>query len=323
MSEFDKANATLTILSRDAKALENWINANQSSSSVPSLPIIQCTANPVAINKQQVSVLLADPDLAVHIIPECNNLQWCQSTWAGNAPLLALAKTNYKLTGVKGIFGKLMREYVFAHLLYFSRNIPTFQGNQHQRPPIWCGSERFPLTGKTLGILGAGDIAKSLIPVAQSFDMKLVGLTRSGAQQAGYERIYSVDELELFASQCDAVVNLMPDTPSTRGIIDQAFFRALPENALLINAGRGSAIVESDLLWALDCGRLKAAVLDVFNVEPLPSDHAFWHHPNIMITAHTAAESSPEDVASIFCTNAKRFLNNEPLMYQFDFAKGY
>ncbi|GEA12533.1 D-2-hydroxyacid dehydrogenase [Alteromonas sp. KUL49] len=323
MSEFDTSNSTLTILSRDAKALEHWINAHESHSVASSLPIVQCTDNPNAIDKQRVSVLLSDPDLAVQIIPQCKNLQWCQSTWAGNAPLLALEKNDYQLTGIKGIFGKLMREYVFAHLLYFSRNIPTFQANQAQSPPVWCGSTRSPLIGKTLGVLGAGDIAKSLIPVAQSFDMKLVGLTRSGAQQAGYERIYSVDELERFASRCDAVVNLMPDTPGTRGILNRVFFRALPENAILINAGRGSAIVESALLEALDCGRLKAAILDVFDIEPLPSNHTFWHHPNIMITAHTAAESSPEDVASVFCTNAKRFLNNEPLMYQFDFAKGY
>ena len=92
---------------------------------------------------------------------------------------------------------------------------------------------------------------------------------------------------------------------------------------MFINAGRGSAIIEDALLNALDNGTLQAAVLDVFTQEPLPEEHPFWTHPKVVVTAHTAAVSSPEDVASVFVANAKRYIANEALHYQFDFNKGY
>jgi phosphoglycerate dehydrogenase-like enzyme len=234
-----------------------------------------------------------------------------------------LDKSDYILTGVKGVFGKLMREYVFAYLLQYARNIPAFAHNQNHQPPIWEESPRAPLTGKTLGILGAGSIAQALIPVAKSFEMKVIGLSRSGQAVDGFDDVYAATDLLKFAQEADHVVNLMPDTPATTGVLNQAFFGALKLHSMFINAGRGSAIIEDALLNALDNGTLQAAVLDVFTQEPLPEEHPFWTHPKVVVTAHTAAVSSPEDVASVFVANAKRYIANEALHYQFDFNKGY
>ena len=216
-----------------------------------------------------------------------------------------------------------MREYVFAYLLQYARNIPAFAHNQNHQPPIWEESPRAPLTGKTLGILGAGSIAQALIPVAKSFEMKVIGLSRSGQAVDGFDDVYAATDLLKFAQEADHVVNLMPDTPATTGVLNQAFFGALKLHSMFINAGRGSAIIEDALLNALDNGTLQAAVLDVFTQEPLPEKHPFWTHPKVVVTAHTAAVSSPEDVASVFVANAKRYIANEALHYQFDFNKGY
>ena len=311
----------VSILSKDASALaEEIANAWPQSHA---LNICQAVTTSEQINPDEVEVLLADPNLAAEVIDQCTGLKWCQSTWAGNAPLLNLDKSDYILTGVKGVFGKLMREYVFAYLLQYARNIPAFAQNQNHQPPIWEESPRAPLTGKTLGILGAGSIAQALIPVAKSFEMKVISLSRRGQAVDGFDDVYVATDLLKFAQEADHLVNLMPDSPATTGVLNQSFFGALKPHIVWINAGRGSAIIEDALLNALDNGTLQAAVLDVFTQEPLPEKHPFWTHPKVVVTAHTAAVSSPEDVASVFVANAKRYIANEALLYQFDFNKGY
>ena len=115
----------------------------------------------------------------------------------------------------------------------------------------------------------------------------------------------------------------MPDTPDTQNLLSTLFFSALSPNTVFINAGRGEAIDDQALLQSLAYGKPALAVLDVFREEPLPLDHPFWSHPNIMITAHTAAESSPQDVANIFAENITRFAQQQPLLHTFDFNKGY
>ena len=309
----------LTILSRDAERLRRQVEEY----ALAGLTVTQCDSDPRKLDPDKVQVLLADPNLAAAIVPDCRRLTWCQSTWAGNTPLLSLPKTDYRLTGVKGIFGEQMREYVFAYLLYFARNIDAFCSQQLQRPPVWREAETSRLAGKTLGILGAGSIARAVAPVANAFGMRVIGVKRNGEHEEGFDAIYSPSSLTDFAGQCQAVVNLLPDTEETKNTIDSSFFDALPDNAILINAGRGSAIVDDDLLAALDTGKLRAAVLDVFREEPLPDNHPFWHHPNIYVTAHTAAISRPEDVVSVFIDNARRFQKGQALNYQFEFERGY
>ncbi len=320
----------LTILSDEAheiaEALQQKIadsDALRGTNRESLLTIDQVTCDPDQVDTDNVTVLLSDPDLTAVIINKCSALKWCQSTWAGNAPLLNAGRTDYMLTGLKGIFGKLMREYVFAYLLQHARNLNAFEKNQRAATPKWEASPRVPLNGQTLGVVGLGNIGQALIPVADAFGMKVVGLTRSGNDVKGAERVYTPSEIEAFSGACDHIVNLMPDTPTTQNLLSYEFFNALKPHSIFINAGRGSAVDDEALISALDKGTFAHAVLDVFRHEPLPPTHRFWQHPNITITAHTAAESQPSDVASVFLENAERYLARLPLKYQFDFAKGY
>ena len=148
-------------------------------------------------------------------------------------------------------------------------------------------------------------------------------ISKSGDNIKGVEKVYTPDTITAFANACDHVVNLMPDTPSTHNLLSNDFFSALKSHSVFINAGRGSAVDDEALLNALNSGAFAHAVLDVFREEPLDTTHPFWHHPNITITAHTAAESQPSDVADVFLDNAKRYLEGQPLKYQFDFSRGY
>ncbi|HBO00472.1 MAG TPA: D-2-hydroxyacid dehydrogenase, partial [Alteromonas macleodii] len=229
----------LTILSDEANDIAEAIrpkiadnNDFKDADGHPLLALKQIAQCPEDINPETVTVLLADPDLASRIIDKCSALTWCQSTWAGNAPLLNADKKNYILTGLKGIFGKLMREYVFAYLLGHARNVKAFEQNQRAAQPIWEASKRMPLNGQTLGIAGLGSIGQALIPVAHALGMSVVGLTRSGQAVEGADAVYTPDTIEAFARACDHVVNLMPDTPSTQNMLSHEFFSALKPHSV-------------------------------------------------------------------------------------------
>jgi phosphoglycerate dehydrogenase-like enzyme len=135
--------------------------------------------------------------------------------------------------------------------------------------------------------------------------------------------VYFHADLPAFAAGLDYLVNILPNTRETRQLIDASVLAALPAHALFLNVGRGSAVDESALTQALNTGRLRGAVLDVFQQEPLLPDHIFWRTPNLLITSHTAAPSFPKDIAALFIDNYRLYIDGKPLKYQVDFERGY
>src|SRR5207247_8117666 len=123
---------------------------------------------------------------------------------------------------------------------------------------------------------------------------------------------YHGDARAAFASDLDYLVSVMPNTTGTRRLVDATLLAALPPRTVFVNPGRGSVVDEAALAEALRSGRLAAAVLDVFDEEPLPADHIFWRTPHLIITSHTAAVSVPEEIAPVFIRNYQRFIAGEP-----------
>lgn len=313
----------MAILSRDAEAYR----AALSTHTLRGLELGQTASCARDLDPEGVEILIADPDLAAPVVAEFGDLVWLQSTWAGNTPLVDAGRRDYQLTGVKGIFGHLMREYVAAYLLHFSRAVDRFHpriGTPDATKPIaWDPPAVGTLKGKRVGVLGAGSIGTALVDLARCFEFQIIGLTRSGHSTGEFDAVYAAADKLAMASQCDFLVSLLPDTPATRHFIDAALLSALPTHCVLINAGRGGNIDDSALLAALDRGTIKAAVLDVFDEEPLPSDHPYWQHPRVWITQHTAALSNPADVVNVFADNYRRWISGEPLDYLIDFDEGY
>jgi len=310
---------TLTIVSRDAAQYRALIE----EADFPSLNIC-AFENTDSISKEgfKAEILLADPGLILNSIEKFERLHWMQSTWAGNAPLLQHQKRDYTLTGVKDIFGDYMREFVFAYLLYFSRDISGFQEKQLQQS--WEPANFSQLKGKTLGLLGVGSIGKVVAEAAKHFGMRVIGMARTQKDgNAQVDQFYTPDKKHDFAQSTDYLVSLLPDTPDTKHFIDDTFLNNLKTECVLINAGRGTTIDDAALMAALKEKRLKAAVLDVFEQEPLQKNHPYWSLDNVFITNHTAAISYPKDISNIFCENYKRFLKKEPLAYELSFERGY
>lgn len=274
-----------------------------------------------SLHDLDVKVIIGNPNIAASYIDQCPQLEWFQSSWAGNNSLQNCQSKHYTLTGVKGVFAQQMSEYVMAYLLYFARNIEGFNTLKQQH--TWQQLERFSLGNKTLGILGLGNIGMSVAKTAQSFNMSVIGL-RQNAGLANDITCYASHQKLAFAQQCDYILNLLPDTAQTNGFCDLAFFNSMRKGSVFINAGRGNAIDKpKSIIQVLENGHLKAAVLDVFETEPLPQQHPYYTTDNMYISCHTAAVSDPFAVFEVFHDNAKRYLNNEPLAFVHDFNTGY
>jgi glyoxylate/hydroxypyruvate reductase A len=121
----------------------------------------------------------------------------------------------------------------------------------------------------------------------------------------------------------DIVVNLLPLTPDTRGLLDARFFAALPPKASVVNLARGAHLVDADLLAALDRGHLRHAVLDVFHTEPLPTGHPYWQHPRVTVLPHAAAATDARSAAAVAAANLRAAMYGQPMAHVVDRARGY
>jgi glyoxylate/hydroxypyruvate reductase A len=156
---------------------------------------------------------------------------------------------------------------------------------------------------------------------ALGFDV--AGWSRSEKPVPGFATYAGGDGLDRLLRRSEIVVCLLPLTPATRGILNASAFARMPPGAGIVNAGRGGHLVEADLLAALDSGRLSGAVLDVFEDEPLPPTHPFWHHPRIIVTPHVAAETHPATAAPIVRDAIRQCDSGLPIANRVDLARGY
>ncbi|GAB5381482.1 MAG: D-2-hydroxyacid dehydrogenase [Aliiglaciecola sp.] len=308
----------LSILSRDAEHYAAMIE----EASLPHLVIREVHQQAISNgNASDCNILLADPNLGAISLAAYPKLTWLQSTWAGVKPLLDVERNDFLITGIKDVFGSQMREYVFAYMLYFSRQISSYENLKHKKvwQPMVCDS----LVGKTIGIFGLGSIGNEVAKTAKHFEMKVLAVTRSSRNNSYVDQYISAEQIVDCANQMDFVVILLPDTPQSRGFINADFLNALPKHCVLINAGRSQVVDENALLDVLQKQRIRAAVLDVYLQEPLPSEHPFWQLENTIITQHTSAISKPEMIVEKFIENYLLFLKGEPLNSVVDQAIGY
>lgn len=121
----------------------------------------------------------------------------------------------------------------------------------------------------------------------------------------------------------EIVINLLPLTPETRGLVDAAFLAHLPAGAAFVNFGRGAHVVDADLLAALDRGALREAVLDVYATEPLPPEHPFWRHPRVTMLPHAAALTDPRSASAVAAANLRAWRDGRPVAHRVDRTRGY
>ena len=269
-------------------------------------------------------VLLAEPDFAAAYVSSGLEVSWIQSTWAGVRPVVEAVKAagiSPVVTGVKGIFGQQIAEYVLAYLLRDVRRSLLFEQQQAQR--VW--EEVWPetLKGRTAVVFGTGSIGCELARVLKVFGIHCVGISRRGAGVAPFDETLPFVGCGKVLADADIVVSTLPDTRETEGLIDRSLLESMSAGSVFLNVGRGSAVDECALAEVMAANPARKALLDVFTVEPLPTDSALWRLPNVTITPHVAAVSHPREVARIFVGNCERFLAGAPLDYVVDLRRGY
>jgi phosphoglycerate dehydrogenase-like enzyme len=177
------------------------------------------------------------------------------------------------------------------------------------------------LAGRTLLIVGLGQIGAEVARLAAAFGMRIVGLNRTGAGEYPFvDELARIEALEDWLPRADAVVICLPLTDATRGLINAAAIAQIKPGAALVNVGRGAVIDEDALVQALRERRLAGAALDVFAAEPLDHDSPLWELPNVLLSPHTAGLSLRENerIVSLFGENLRRYLRGEKLLNQVD-----
>lgn len=218
-----------------------------------------------------------------------------------------------------------MAQQMIDYLLWVAL---TLQGDfdlylQRQEQRNWQPEPSKSLIKPRIGILGLGTLG---IKVAQKFvelGYSVSGWKRTAEAIDGVEVLVGDDGFATLLSKTDLLVNLLPNTAATNGVLNKANLEKLPLGASLVNIGRGQQLVDKDLINLLDTQHLRLAVLDVFSTEPLPETHPFWTHPQVMVTPHIAAYTLPELAVEQVVNNLKRLARGEKPTGLVDSALGY
>jgi phosphoglycerate dehydrogenase-like enzyme len=282
---------------------------------------------------------LPDADIFVgaFLLPEhlqaAKKLKWIHSTSAGVGQLAypELMSSEIVVTNASGVFSVPMAEHTIGLMLALARNFPDTVRQQDQK--VW--SQQFlwdkpqhlaELDGATLLIVGFGSIGRELAKRAHAFEMKIIGVTRSGRGDLGdAQTIISIEKLDEALPQADYVVLAVPETSATKQLFDAQRLARMKPGARLINLGRGSAINEPALVRALETGQLGGAALDVTETEPLPPESPLWSAPNLLITPHTSAISARlwHREAELLVQLMARWFDGRELFNVVDLSKGY
>ena len=219
---------------------------------------------------------------------------WVQTIGAGydRFPLEEFEQKEVILTNATGIHGFAASEHVLALVLSFTRRLHEFRDAQHDAR--WDRRYGTELSGKTLTILGMGNIGEAIAVRAMALGMDVRAIKRHIDAYDGClddDELYTPSRIHEVLPETDFFVIVVPLSESTRDFVDQSVLEALPQSAVLINIARGGVVDEKALLEALNTNQIAGAGLDVFQSEPLPESSPLWNHDDIVITPHVAGVS--------------------------------
>jgi glyoxylate/hydroxypyruvate reductase A len=254
-------------------------------------------------------------------------LRWVQLDSAGVDAWLGLNAARpgspVVITNLRDFYGRAVSEAALAGILAFYRQLPPLLAAQRERRWVKTAVESGigQLHGARALVLGTGAIGRRLMTLLAAFECAVSGYARSSPQA----QLHTLAALDAALPAADLVINTLPHTPETQGLLGRDRLARFAPQALLVNVGRGSAVDEGALVEALDANRLGGAVLDVTAIEPLPESSPLWMHPRVILTQHTGGRFPREADAKIdvFLANYARFSRGETLGEAVDASRGY
>ncbi len=259
------------------------------------------------------------------------NLKWMCVTSAGVDFLMKpglFANENCLVSYSSGAYGVSIAEHIIAVTLMMMRRL-TIQYALTLNKQWGTPMPQRSLKDCRITVLGTGDIGCTFAKRVRAFEPEnIIGVSKSGkCEETIFDRMIKTEDLDNVLPNTDLLVMSLPDTPLTRGILSRERMEMLPEDAYVVNVGRGSAIDEEALADCLDEGRLAGAALDVFSVEPLPPSSRLWTTKNLLITPHIAGnltlEHTMDKNVEMFCEDLVNFAEGRELKHLLDKNKGY
>ena len=254
-------------------------------------------------------------------------LRLIQSLWAGVERLLEDASLPAGVPVARMVDPAMTQAMVQTALWATLALHRGFFGNARaQRDRIWRAQAQRRADELHVGVLGLGEIGCSVARAWAAQTYRVSGYSRRPRAAADLPDVrphHGEAGLRELLPTLDIVINLLPLTTATRGLLDTRFFAALPPAASVVNLARGAHVVDADLLAALDSGHLQHAVLDVFHNEPLPAQHPFWAHPRVTVLPHVAAQTDPRSAAQVAAANIEALLQGRPLRHLVQRERGY
>ena len=273
------------------------------------------------------------PFLTTDMVATAPRLRWVHSPAAaveGLLPLADLAARDIIVTNSRGVQAIPMAEHVMGGLLVLSRRYDRMLDAQRERRWIQndlCDDWPWMLHGQSMTVVGLGTIGIEVAKRAHAFGMSVTGVRRRVDEPRPdfVDSVVGPDRLGDALTGCDVLVLSAPGVSSTNRMIGAEQLAMLNDGAVVVNVARGQVIDEAALRAALASGKLRGAVLDVFDREPLDADSPLWSMPNVVITPHTSGfrASHWDDVIELFTDTLRRFLVGEPLRNPVDAAAGY
>ena len=254
------------------------------------------------------------------LLGAATRLRFIQSIGAGTDQFSreALGRRGVRLASARGVNARAVAEHVMALILALARRLPEARDNQAKR--AWRGMigdlarREDELGGKTLLIVGLGQIGGRLAQLAKAFDMAVIGIRRDPRAGAGHaDAVHGLSELKALLPQADYVALTCPLTPETEKLIDADALGRMKPSACLVNAARGRVVDEPALIAALERRQIMGAALDVTVEEPLPASSPLWTMDQVLITPHTAGETRryEDNVLAIMQENLERLWRGE------------
>jgi len=219
-----------------------------------------------------------------------------------------------------GLVGQ-MSEYAIYWALRHHREIDKYAASQRARQ--WKPEDFVDTIDRRIGVMGLGSIGQDTASKFAALGFPAAGWSRTAKSLPGIETFHGADGLQRFLARTDILIDVLPLTRDTRGLLDANAFAALPKGAYFINMARGGHVVDEALLAALESGQISGAALDVFNVEPLPQDHPYWTHPKVHVTPHIAGATNPRTASPGVIENIKRMRAGQALIHTVDPKSGY
>ncbi|MGB0505778.1 MAG: 2-hydroxyacid dehydrogenase [Pikeienuella sp.] len=314
---------TTVLFSGKGNQAEAWGEALTRWSRDLGVPIKLYT-DPATVSPTDVDVVVVNPNGVVSDFAPYSNAKMLQSIWAGVEVFLAnktIPDGPILTRMVEDGMTEAMSEYICGHVM--RHHLGLDQHIHDSARAVWNPVPPPIARERRVGVMGLGALGSDAAKMLVKLNFDVAGWSQSQKDIEGVKCLCGAGGLRQLIERSEILITILPLTDATRHVLNAESLFWAPKGAVIINPGRGPLINDDALLAALAVGHIGHATLDVFDIEPLPTDHPYWRNPNVTVTPHLAAETRTNGAARFAVEQIGRLQRGEPLLHVVDRGAGY